>query len=233
MCSDIGRKAAGLIAVAVFVSLCATSVRAHNASVVEGIVKNSSGQPVAGAFVKLKNAEKRLTFMVISQAQGRYTADRLPAGKYSVQGVGGGFQSDWSAPVTVADGGTAKHDISLTKTQAAALPGAWPGRIPEEAGGTTWPEGAGKQLAMTKCVACHEAGRTLTRRTTREGWHETAGNAREHERHRHARPDGAGSQHTHRLPGSKFPAHASAGREQPSAADAPDRRCPELPRGAV
>ena len=174
MFSDIGRKAAGLIAVAVFVSLCATSAGAHNASVVEGIVKNSSGQPVTGAFVKLKNDEKRLTFMVISQAQGKYTADRLPAGKYSVQGVGGGFQSDWSAAVTVADGATAKHDVSLTKQQAAMLAPAWPGRIPEEAAANAaWPEGAGKQLAMTKCVVCHEAGRTLSRRADKEGWEET------------------------------------------------------------
>lgn len=174
MLSDMGRKTAGLIAVAVFVSLCATSAVAHNASVVEGIVKNSSGQPVTGAFVKLKNAEKRLTFMVISQAQGKYTADRLPAGKYSVQGVGGGFQSDWSAAVTVADGATAKHDVSLTKRQAATLAPAWPGRIPEEvAANASWPEGAGKQLAMTKCVVCHEAGRTLSRRADQEGWEET------------------------------------------------------------
>jgi hypothetical protein len=134
MLSDMGRRAAGLVAVAVFVSVSAISAAAHNASVIEGVVKNSSGQPVTGAFVKVKNAEKRLTFMVVSQAQGRYKVDRLPAGRYAVQGVGGGFQSDWSAPVTVADGATSKHDVSLTKTQAAALPGAWPGRIPEEAG---------------------------------------------------------------------------------------------------
>ena len=38
--------------------------------VVEGVVKDGSGQPLAGAFVKLKNPERRLTFMVISQAQG-------------------------------------------------------------------------------------------------------------------------------------------------------------------
>ena len=180
MLSDMGRKTAGLIAVAVFASLCATSAVAHNASVVEGIVKNSSGQPVTGAFVKLKNAEKRLTFMVISQAQGKYTADRLPAGKYSVQGVGGGFQSDWSAAVTVADGATAKHDVSLTKRQAATLAPAWPGRMPEESvANAAWPDGAGKQIAMQRCTACHEAGRTLARRQDKEGWHETVEGMRE------------------------------------------------------
>ena len=59
----------------------------------QGVVKDSSGTPVSGAFVKFKNAERRLTFMVISQAQGRYTASNFPLGKYVVQGVGNGFQS--------------------------------------------------------------------------------------------------------------------------------------------
>jgi hypothetical protein len=30
----------------------------------QGVVKNSSGVPASGAFVKMKNAERRLTFMV-------------------------------------------------------------------------------------------------------------------------------------------------------------------------
>ena len=46
----------------------------------QGVVSDASGQPVAGAFVKLKNDERRLTFMVISQGQGRFEA-RSPDGK--------------------------------------------------------------------------------------------------------------------------------------------------------
>jgi len=173
------RAIVGLIAAVAFVSVSAISAAAHS-GVVEGVVKNSSGQPVTGAFVKGKNEQKRLTFMVISQAQGRYTADRLPAGKYSVQGVGSGVQSDWSAPVDVADGKTAKQDVSLTKTQAPMLAPAWPGRIPEEqAAKATWPDGAGKQIATQRCVACHEAGRTLSRRADKEGWEETVKDMRQ------------------------------------------------------
>ncbi|MGH9785742.1 MAG: carboxypeptidase regulatory-like domain-containing protein, partial [Terriglobia bacterium] len=173
------RTVSGLIATVAFVSVSAISAAAHS-GVVEGVVKNSSGQPVTGAFVKLKNEQRRLTFMVISQAQGRYTADRLPSGKYSVQGVGSGFQSDWTAAVDVADGKTAKQDVSLTKTQAAMLAPAWPGRMPEESvANATWPDGAGKQLATQRCQACHEAGRTLARRQGKEGWEETVKGMRE------------------------------------------------------
>ena len=61
---------------------------ASHSNVLQGMVTDSSGQPVAGAFVRLDSTDKRLTFMVISQAAGRYTADRLPAGIYNVQAIG-------------------------------------------------------------------------------------------------------------------------------------------------
>jgi uncharacterized surface anchored protein len=67
---------------------------------VQGVVKSASGQALPGAYVKLNNAERRLTFMVVTQAQGRYTIGNLPPGDYTVQGVGNGFQSmaSWRPP---------------------------------------------------------------------------------------------------------------------------------------
>src|SRR6185295_14847719 len=92
-------------------ALFCVQLRAEMNGIVQGVVKNSSGAPVSGAFVKLKNDQRRLTFMVISQAQGRYAAKNLPSGKYVVQGVGGGFQSGWSTPADVADGKSATVDV--------------------------------------------------------------------------------------------------------------------------
>src|SRR5579864_4232820 len=122
---------------------------AENSSTIEGVVQDASGKPVTGAFVKLKNNERHLEFMVISQAQGHYAASNLPAGQYAVQGVGGGYQSAVSAPVDVAEGKTAKQDLSLTAKQAPMLPHAWPMRIPEGLNVTIpkdLPEGDGKKL---------------------------------------------------------------------------------------
>src|SRR5207253_7133045 len=125
----------------------------------------------AGAFVKLYNADRRLTMMVISQAQGKYTANNLPAGKYVVQGIGGEFQSQQSAPLDVAAGKTATADLSLTDQRAPALPNAWPGRTPGQGGGETAaaapikaPEGAGKAIVMGKCSVCHDAARIVNAR---------------------------------------------------------------------
>src|ERR1700747_1606864 len=88
----------------------------------------------AGVFVQMKNAERRLNFMVITQEQGKYSIDRLPAGKYVVQAIGGEHQSAPSNAVEVAGGQAACIDLSLTVERAPALPPAWPGRSPGERG---------------------------------------------------------------------------------------------------
>src|SRR5271169_7043605 len=98
---------------------------------VEGVVKSASGQALPGAYVKLINPERRLTFMVVSQAQGRYTLNNLPAGDYTVQGIGNGFQSK-PTPVAVAAGKPATADVALTDKQGDAVPNGWvrsPGRV--------------------------------------------------------------------------------------------------------
>lgn len=153
------------------------SAQAANDGRVQGVVKDASGAPVAGAFVKLKNADRRLMFMVISQAQGKYTAANLPAGKYVVQGIGGEFQSAPSAALDVAAGGSATMDLSLTAQRAPALPNAWPGRTPGQGGGEAAavapikaPEGAGKALVMGKCSVCHDAARIVNGRNDEAGW---------------------------------------------------------------
>ena len=157
------------------------------AGTLQGVVKDASGAPVAGAFVKMKNAERRLTFMVVSQAAGRYAVNTLPSGKYVVQGVGGEFQSEMSAPVDVAAGRPATHDISLTAKRAPQLPPAWPGRRPgergaeaERAAGTqpVLPEGEGKKITEAKCLTCHDAARIVRVRADRERWEEVILNMR-------------------------------------------------------
>ncbi len=146
---------------------------AENTSAIEGVVQDASGKPVAGAFVKLKNNDRHLEFMVISQAQGRYTVSNLPAGKYVVQGIGGGYQSNVSAPVDVAEGKTAKQDLSLTAKQGAMLPRAWPMKTPEALMVTVskeLPEGDGKKLIAARCTTCHDTERFIGFHMPREDW---------------------------------------------------------------
>ncbi|HEX9444742.1 MAG TPA: carboxypeptidase regulatory-like domain-containing protein [Candidatus Binatia bacterium] len=148
------------------------------AGVLTGVVKDASGAPVTGAFVKLKNEERRLTFLVASQAEGRYSVNGLPAGKYIVQGIGGDYQSAPSAPVEVAPGKPAAVDLSLTAARGPLLPGAWPGRLPGEQVGegegapppAPLPDGAARPIVEAKCVGCHDTQRIARVRANGDRW---------------------------------------------------------------
>ena len=149
-----------------------------------GVIKDSAGAPVEGAFVQMKNAERRLNFMVITHAGGKYTNDRLPAGKYVVQAIGGELQSAASAPVEVALGKSASVDLALTVQRAPALPPAWPGREPgargEEAdagaaAADALPAGDGKTIIEAKCNFCHDSQRIVRQHNEPARWQQLVG----------------------------------------------------------
>ncbi len=156
--------------------LCAQAQAITNPATITGVVKNQAGQPVAGAFVRLKNADKRLSFMVVSQSGGTYTAKDLPAGQYTIQGIGGTFQSAVSAPVSVAQNATAKMDVALTASRGPMLTPSWPGRVPEtevakvSTDAKDLPAGDGKALVAEKCTVCHDVQRILSKRSPVADW---------------------------------------------------------------
>ena len=144
-----------------------------------GVVTDAAGAPLAGAFVQMKNAERRLNFMVITQEQGKYTNDRLPVGKYIVQAIGGEKQSAPSAAVDVASSKPASVNLSLTVPRAPALPPAWPGREPGErgaeaeagsGGGPVLADGQGKAVVEAKCQSCHDTQRIVRSRGDQARW---------------------------------------------------------------
>src|SRR6266705_6236653 len=80
----------GFAALALVATLsCPAALAQDSAATLTGVITNAAGAPVAGAFVQMKNAERRLNFMVITQEQGKYSSNRLPSGKYVVQAIGG------------------------------------------------------------------------------------------------------------------------------------------------
>jgi virginiamycin B lyase len=144
---------------------------------VQGVVKSASGQAIPGAYVKLINPERRLTFMLVSRAQGRYTMNNLPPGDYTVQGIGIGFESK-PTPVTLTAGKPATADVSLTDKQGDVVPNGWirrPGRVAgneldHELPPPNLPEGAGKAIVEGKCGQCHFLYRLTQMRWTRNNW---------------------------------------------------------------
>jgi virginiamycin B lyase len=171
--TSVRSRIAVVIAAAVVLAFSQFAGAKENNSTLQGVVKDSSGKPVTGAFVKLRNKERHLTFLVIAQAQGQYSASNLPAGQYVVQGIGGGYQSNVSAPVDVAEGKTAKLDLSLATKQGPMLPRAWPMKTPEALMVTLskdLPEGDGKKLVAARCTTCHNTERFIGFHMPRDRW---------------------------------------------------------------
>jgi len=161
------RRTAILIAALAIVAVTGSTAEPTTSNVT-GVVKNASGQPVAGAFVKVASADSgRLTYMVVSQDKGRYSSPSLPPGKYMVQGFGGGYQSASAAPVEVASGQPGKMDLDLSVPQKTYPP---PKKFTDEEYVKLMPEGEGKKILLTKCVICHSPGNYVARRATRDRW---------------------------------------------------------------
>jgi virginiamycin B lyase len=176
MLSHGSRILAVIAAVVPFVGVHSVRAADFDGSV-EGVVKSASGQALPGAYVKLINPERRLTFMIVSQAQGRYTMNNLPPGDYTVQGIGNGFQSK-PTPVALTAGKPATADVSLTDKQGDVVPNGWirrPGRVAgneldHELPPPNLPEGEGKAIVEGKCGQCHFLYRLTQMRWTRNNW---------------------------------------------------------------
>ena len=135
---------------------------------ISGVVQDSAGQPVSGAFVRVRNADKNLSFLVVSQQQGRYSTPNLLPGSYSVESFGGGFQG--KGTVQAASGRDATLDLSLSEPQPFSTPRR---RMTQADYERMLPDGDAKQLVLSRCNICHGLDVVAMNRGTREEWDET------------------------------------------------------------
>jgi virginiamycin B lyase len=172
-----GRQILAVIAgIAPFAGIHSTQAADFPGSV-QGVVKTASGQTLPGAYVKLFNPDRRLTFMVVSEAEGRYALNNLPPGNYTVQGIGNSFQSK-QTPVTLTADKPAIADVALTDAQGEVIPNGWirsPGRVAgneldHDLQPPILPEGAGKEIVEAKCGQCHFLHRLTQMRWTHTNW---------------------------------------------------------------
>jgi len=167
VCAKASRLAAvATMALAVLISTQAT-LEAQDTTI-SGVVKDSAGQPVSGALVRVRNAEKNLSFLVVSQEQGRYATPNLLPGSYRVTSFGGGFQG--RGTVEAASGRAASLDLSLSEPQPASAPRQ---RMLQADYERMLPDGDAKQIILSRCNVCHGLGVVAMNRGTREEWDET------------------------------------------------------------
>ena len=79
---------------------------------VSGQIHDESGSVVPGVVVQLTASEPGVSRTTVSDAQGRYTFDRIPPGEYQLRAVLAGFRSD-VARLTIAGGGLRTVDLVL------------------------------------------------------------------------------------------------------------------------
>ena len=164
-----------LIMAAVFLGsfgLRRSALPAQNTTIT-GSIRSASDEPVSGALVKVRSAELRLGFMVVSQEQGRYSTPNLPPGKYSIQAFGGDFESDSAGPVVIRNGEQRKMDLVLNTLRKKTPPAEDPiyhRGMTNASYEKLMPEGEGKRLIISRCTICHSLERVVSKRATREVW---------------------------------------------------------------
>jgi virginiamycin B lyase len=125
-------------------------VAGAQAETISGTVKDASGAPVRGAFVKARSdAKSKITISVLSDGQGRYRIENVSPGGYQVQATAIGYRNDSPVEVAVAAGRGAAHDFALPAGTVR-----W-SDLTVYQGKKLLPEGKGKEILFGECYICH------------------------------------------------------------------------------
>jgi len=131
-----------LILVAVFSSLV-------RAATVTGNVKGPDNTPFEGAFVQAINAKTHISVSVLTDKQGRYRVENLPAGEYQVRIRAVGFTTDPRSAVNLTADQNISFDFALQKGAVR-----W-SDLSLYQGKRLLPEGKGKETLSANCYVCH------------------------------------------------------------------------------
>jgi len=156
------RLSAKVLAIVIF---CAPVAYGAASGAISGTVKDPSGAPFKGAFVRAQNAATKISEYALSDKQGRYQLQNLPPGEYEVRAASVGFQSDPRTAVKVSVGGSASLDFALQKKviRWRDLSG-YQGKV-------LMPDGEGKKILARDCYACHMFQSRMAAVTRdEEGW---------------------------------------------------------------
>jgi virginiamycin B lyase len=144
------------------------------AATVTGTVKGPDGAPFEGAFVVAVNSKTKISVSVLSDKQGRYRVENLPAGDYQVRIRAVGFTADPHSAVPLTADQNASFDFPLK-------PGTvhW-NDLNLYQGKKLMPDGKGKEVLSTNCFICHGfQTRMATIRRDEDGWRDRIGYMRD------------------------------------------------------
>src|SRR5579863_3680913 len=146
--------------------LLATSAYAAPGGDISGIVKGEDGAPFRAAFVRAQNVKTKMVMMVLTDNQGQYRTEHLPAGTYEVWATSTGFRSDPSrrTDVTVEEGKTSSASFTMKKGAVQ-----W-SQLTKYQAGILLPDTKEKDVVLQECFNCHAMSRIGVMGRDREGW---------------------------------------------------------------
>jgi streptogramin lyase len=147
---------------AVSIVLLASFSRAAS---ITGTVKGPDGAPFQGAFVEARNLKMKMTVIVLSDSQGHYRLEKLPAGEYRVQIDATGYRAEPRSGVNLSADQRTSFNFAL---QPGLVRWNETHLYQEKA---LWPADKGKDLLLGNCTICHEfQSRMASFTRDQEGW---------------------------------------------------------------
>ena len=160
-----------LIALVSFLALSCPSVFA---ATVTGTVKGPDNALFEGAFVQAINAQTKVMVSVLTDKQGHYRFESLPAGQYQLRVRAIGFNADSRNAVSLAAEQRASFDFALQRGTVR-----W-SDLNLYQGKKLMPDGKGKEILSTNCFICHGfQTRIAAVRRDEEGWRDRVNYMRE------------------------------------------------------
>ena len=120
-----------------------------DAATISGTVKGPDGAALRGAFVQARNAKTKIMVSVLTDNQGKYIVENLPAGDYKLAIRATGFKADPKDGVKLTDEQTTSHNFALQ-----TKPIEW-SEISLYQGLQLLPDGVGKKTLAENCFGCH------------------------------------------------------------------------------
>jgi virginiamycin B lyase len=159
------RSFASIGALGLFAFAGSIALSAADAATITGTVTGPDGAPMRAAFVQARQTKLKMTVSVLSDNQGRYVVEGLPAGEYRLQVRALGFKAEPKSGLTLAADQNATHDFALQPVQIR-----W-SDLTILQGLRLLPEARGKQTLFDNCVSCHGFQSKMAAFTTDEdGW---------------------------------------------------------------
>src|SRR5260370_29650920 len=138
---------------------------------VTGTVKGHDGASFRGAFVQAQNSNTKIMVSVLTDKDGRYRIENLPAGQYQLQVKAVGYRSDPRSGVNLAGDQNASYEFALQKGAVR-----W-SDLSQYQGEKLFPQTKGKDLLVGRCFACHGfQSRMASIQRDKEEWRD-AGNS--------------------------------------------------------